>query len=197
MKDIKGYEDLYAITKDGKVWSYPKTNRNKYGMWLKQSTIKKKRISGKEYNMKTVGLHKNAKQKRVLAHRLVAESFIPNPENKPQVNHKDGNPLNNKVDNLEWTTSFENMQHGQRNGLLNQFTQKQIDARSESGKRMGPINSITHRRIFTIVEADCIKKIHEIGRKSCWAIAKAYHCSNLTISNICNYKTYLVEVKHD
>lgn len=64
-----------------------------------------------------VELRKYGKRQRPLVHRLVAEAFIPNPDNKPQVNHIDGNRLNNHVSNLEWCTQSENIQHSLRVGL--------------------------------------------------------------------------------
>lgn len=60
---------------------------------------------------------RGGKQEMYSIHRLVAETFVPNPDKKPQVNHKDGNKLNNHVSNLEWTTSKENLQHAWKNGL--------------------------------------------------------------------------------
>lgn len=74
---------------------------------------KKPRIKVINGYMSLMGVRSNGKyiSKRFRLHRLVAETFIPNPENKPYVNHKDRNPLNNRVENLEWVTHAENMSH--------------------------------------------------------------------------------------
>jgi len=69
------------------------------------------------HGYRVFALSKNDKRKSMKAHRLVALAFIPNPHNKQQVNHIDGNKLNNNVDNLEWCTHTENMQHAHRTGL--------------------------------------------------------------------------------
>lgn len=58
-----------------------------------------------------IGLYLNGKSKKYLVHRLVAQAFIPNPDNKPEVNHLDGNKANAKLDNLEWATPSENQKH--------------------------------------------------------------------------------------
>lgn len=68
---------------------------------------------------KYVDLYKNGERKRFTVHRLVANSFIPNPENKPEVNHIDGEPSNNNLKNLEWNTKSENMKHAYINNLNN------------------------------------------------------------------------------
>ena len=91
-KDIKGYEGLYQVSNLGNVKSL-KTNKNLY--------------SSNAKGYRRVGLFKG-KRKGYSIHRLVAQAFIPNPENKPCVNHKDCNRANNNVNNLEWCTHKEN-----------------------------------------------------------------------------------------
>ena len=98
MKDIKGYEGRYAVTSCGKVWSYinecflkPKCEKNGY---------------------LRVSLYTAGKFKKYFIHRLVAEAYIPNPENLPQVNHKDENKANNCLQNLEWCDQKYNHNYG-------------------------------------------------------------------------------------
>ena len=101
-KSIKGFEGCYMISNMGRVKSLPRNG-----------TINVERIikPGIRNNYLFIRLVGNHKDKKCSVHILVAEHFIPNPENKSQVNHKDGNKLNNCVDNLEWTTQSENMIH--------------------------------------------------------------------------------------
>ena len=98
-KDIKDYEGLYAITRDGNVWSY---KSNKF--------LKHKLVRGYYY----VSLYKEGKGKNFRIHRLVAEAFIPNPLGLPQVNHKDECKINNCVSNLEWCDAKYNANYGTR-----------------------------------------------------------------------------------
>jgi len=198
MKDIPGYEGLYAVTEDGKVWSYPKPCSSKFGKWMKLQLMCNDRDRNKAHYQYTVGLYKNKKRKSYQVHRLVGLTYIPNPDNLPQINHKDGNPLmlpDNHVSNLEWADGFGNMQHAQTNGLMPQHTEKQKLGRSKAGKKTGAMNGMKSRRMFTMAEADCIRKIHKITQKSYRSIARTYNCTANTIINICNYKSYTMEVQ--
>lgn len=108
-KDIPGYEGLYRVSRCGKIKRLAVVeNANAY------QSLKKERIlacnSITNY-YRQVNLRKEAKYKAFMVHRLVAIAFIPNPENKPLVNHKDRDKTNNHVDNLEWCTQQENIQH--------------------------------------------------------------------------------------
>jgi len=100
--DIKGYEEMYGITTLGDVISldryYSKGNRRLSPIQRPDGYLQ-------------VGLTKDKKYKSYLIHRLVAEAFIPNPDNLPEVNHKDEDKTNNHVDNLEWCDSSYNMNY--------------------------------------------------------------------------------------
>ncbi len=104
-KQINGYEDLYEISSEGEVISL---------RFNKRKTMKVGIMSS---GYKMVNLKKDKKQRSWSIHRLLALHFIPNPNNYPQVNHKDGNKLNNSLENLEWCTRNENVQHMYDTGL--------------------------------------------------------------------------------
>lgn len=97
-------DTAYSVSSDGLV-------RNDNTNCLKTLGIDR-------YGYQNVELHCNGKRSFPGVHRLVANAFIPNTFNKPQINHKDGNKLNNNVSNLEWATAKENMEHASRNDLL-------------------------------------------------------------------------------
>lgn len=111
-KDIKNYEGLYQVSNYGKVKSFPRK-----GTQAKEERILK--VSYTYNGYERVNLCKNNKNKLYLVHRLVAETFILNPNEYPQINHIDENKQNNKVNNLEWCTRSYNINYGNRNNCLN------------------------------------------------------------------------------
>lgn len=149
--------DDYLICEDGKIIN-KHTNR-----------IVKPQKNGKGYYRVSIG------GKMLFVHRLVATIYIPNPDNYPQVNHKDGNKLNNCVDNLEWVTGKENSQHALKNGLLKieqqhpfakltrtqaQFIKSHDEISAKELARLfnvtrGTINAIRHGRTWKTVEKIC------------------------------------------
>lgn len=107
-KEIDDYNG-YSVSNTGKIKSFRRKSNKEKGLILKQET------SYRGY--KQVSLYKDGKKHQKFVHRLVAEAFIPNPDNKPEVNHKDTDKTNNAVSNLEWNTSSENTIHAYKNGL--------------------------------------------------------------------------------
>lgn len=140
----------YVVTKNGEVFN--KKNGHKL----------KPQINGTGYYRVCIG------GKLRFVHRLVAKLYIPNPENKPQVNHKDGNKLNNNVDNLEWVTNKENSIHALKTGL------QPIEERSKMAKLKRP-------------QVQFIKSHDEMTRKE---LADLFNISKNTISDIRNGRTW-------
>jgi len=116
-KDITNYNG-YQVSNLGRVRTYNKTTyTKKHGVRHWKNRILKERID-KKNRMLSVNLYKNGKGKSFLIHRLVAQEFLGFPENKSMtVNHKDGDRLNNKLENLEWLSLKDNIKHGFENGL--------------------------------------------------------------------------------
>ena len=160
-KAVKGYEGLYEVSNTGKVRSIDRVVVGKDG--------KTKKLKGKELFFTiskmdakrrqpraSVQLWKENKARLMPVHRVVAIAFISNPENKPTVNHIDGNPLNNNVWNLEWATYSENEKHAYRTGLV-----KPVYGRLPvNSRKVIAYNPTTGEEIIT---DSCAQMAREIG----------------------------------
>lgn len=146
--------------------------------------------TGKRRNYETVGLYINGNKKNFKVHRLVAEAFIDNPENKPQVNHIDGNTSNNNVNNLEWVTNSENQLHAWKNGLQ----VKTSPAKTESCRNASKVWISKHPNgnncSLTLEQVAEIKMMLLDNKLSIPVIADLYGVTRVVIRNIELGKTY-------
>lgn len=149
-KDIAGYENLYEISNYGNVRAKYREFIGKDGKLKKyHERMLKPDTSVLKRGYVRVTLSKDYVVTRFQVHRLVAEAFIPNPDNKPFVNHIDNNGLNNHVSNLEWCTHSENMIHAQKQGRL-------FNSQSKGGQIGGQVG-----RQKAIIDGNSLIGVHK------------------------------------
>ncbi len=168
-RDIKNYEGLYEVSNFGNVRSL---NRKVYRRFswviIRGKTLKPVCVKG----YYKVMLCKNGKSKCCAIHRLVAEAFIMNPKNYPEVNHKDENKANNNVNNLEWCTHSYNMNYGT---ILDKKRVKQghkvrcVETGKEYESIRAAANAVksTHQSI-----ASCLQGKTKTAKKLHWELIK-------------------------
>ena len=115
-KDIRGYEGSYVVNPNGEIKSIARNVAHRTGIRTVKEYVLSSRIDNHGYE--TVRLSKNGEEKTHYVHRLIAEAFISNVFNYPQVNHKNGVKTDNQLENLEWVTASQNTLHAYRTGLV-------------------------------------------------------------------------------
>ena len=167
--DIAGYEGLYQVSSTGEVKSLKG--------WNGHRIIERERILSKTKTTTgyyKVELIKNGVKRSFRVHRLVAGAFIPKVEGKEIINHKDGNPLNNSVSNLEWCTQKENVNHAYDTGLNKRFEISKNELKDMYDSGMS-ISDIAHLKgISGSVILKAMKK-HGINRRTYSEAKDKYH----------------------
>lgn len=180
LRAVPGWEGLYSVTADGRVWSHERTIVTKAGRTLRRQGRWLALIeNGSGYHK--VHLHgANGAKKQLLVHRLVAAAFLPPP--KPDqhfVNHRDSQRTNNWVTNLEWCNRSENAAHGWQEGL------REVTEATRAAYTLGH----AARRMFTYGEAQAIRERIRSGERQA-DICRETGASPATICNLNKGRTY-------
>lgn len=149
LKEVHGYEGLYLVSDEGEVFSLPKTVHGAWEQHRKGKKLKKGKRGRKEqpqYEF-VVLVDKNGNAHKESVHRLVAKTFIPNPHDYPEVNHKDENSLNNRVENLEWCSRQYNAEYSKG---------KRISQYDVDNEKIAEYKSIVHASILTGISRTAI-----------------------------------------
>ena len=160
--DISGYEGKYAINREGRIYVYG---------YIRDPSLNKPNIYAR------TSLIKNKKNKQHFMHRLIAEAHIPNPDNYPVINHKDGNKQNNSIDNLEWCTVTHNNKHAYDMGLKKNSV-KQYNA------------SAKQKRAIKYEDAEEIRRLYKTGNYTQRQLGDMCDIHHSTVSNIISGKNY-------
>jgi hypothetical protein len=154
MVSVKNYEGLYSVTGDGKIYSHIKNRFLRPGL-------------GKDGYLVVV-LVKDKTPKSYRLHRLIAKAYILNPQNLPEINHLDGNKTNNCIDNLQWVTGAQNVQHAYQNGLMARDTIRKI----------------------TLAQARQIRGLYQNGQYTTRKLARLFSVDAASVSRIITNKAY-------
>jgi len=127
MKQIKGYEGVYTINPNGDIYSLDRVVKGVDGSKYPKQGKKLTPAINVQTGYLQIDLWLENKGNRFYVHRLVAEAFVPNPFNKPEINHKDSNRANAAASNLEWVTSSENSFHAYQSGKATQIHRRKLN----------------------------------------------------------------------
>lgn len=157
-KDVIGYEGLYRVSSLGLIKGLDRIVPDKRkGTVIVHGKIMTQNINNRGYY--TLSLCKNSTYKHCVVHKLVAESFVDNPNNYQYVNHIDGNKLNNNYLNLEWVTMAQNNQHAYDMGLKKGAATGLFGKNNKSSKPLFQIDKNTHN---ILREFECVHEVYRI-----------------------------------
>ena len=182
-KDIKGHEGFYQISDKGRLRSLGREVVDKNGI-INRYKGKILKTHANKFGYLHCSLYKSSKVTCARIHKLVAEAFVDNTDNKPHINHKDGNKQNNTPENLEWCTASENIQHAYDNGLnYNSERQKKLTSLANRGEKC-------HQSKLKEFDVQVIRDAYATGAFTQSYLSKEFGVGCDQISRIVNYKRW-------